>query len=88
MFSQNEKNTTGNHVAESIGTTIYSNASDVLYDIENWPGLPLVGPSTLDEANIRLDEAEKDMDNNQGFSWNQVMHEAKVIVDKYGTSIY
>lgn len=58
------------------------------YDIDNWPGMPLVGPDSAEEMNARIDKAEQDMDNNKGFSWNQVMLDAQSIVNRYANSVY
>ena len=53
------------------------------YDIDKWPGMPLVGPANIDELNARIDQAEQEMDHNNGFSWDQVMLDAQTIVNRY-----
>ena len=52
-------------------------------NIDNWPGMPLVGPSNLDEVNARIDQAEQEINKGIGFSWEQVMSEALSIVSRY-----
>lgn len=75
-------------VAEPVAATIRSDISTLGYDIDNWPGMPLVGPSNRDEINARIDQAEQEMANQQGFSWEQVMMEAQSIVNRYETAVY
>ena len=75
-------------VAEPVVATIRSDISTLGYDIDNWPGMPLVGPDNIDEMNARIDQAEQEMANQQGFSWEQVMMEAQSIVNRYETAVY
>ena len=75
-------------VAEPVAATIRSDISTLGYDIDNWPGMPLVGPSNRDEINARIGQAEQEMANQQGFSWEQVMMEAQSIVNRYETAVY
>ena len=75
-------------VAEPVAATIRSDISTLGYDIDNWPGMPLVGPDNIDEMNARIDQAEQEMANQQGFSWEQVMMEAQSIVNRYETAVY
>ena len=75
-------------VAEPVAATIRSDISTLGYDIDNWPGMPLVGPSNRDEINARIDQAEQEMANQQGFSWEQVMMDAQSIVNRYETAVY
>ena len=57
-------------------------------DIDNWPGMPLVGPSNLEEMNARIDQAEQEINEGIGFSWEQVMSDAQSIVSRYETAVY
>ena len=50
--------------------------------------MPLVGPSNNEEMNARIDQAEEEMDNNHGVSWEQVMLDAQSIVNRYATTVY
>ena len=74
--------------AESAGVAVRSDVSSLGYDIDNWPGMPLVGPDNIDEMNARIDQAEQEMDNGIGFSWEQVMTDAQSIVNRYETAVY
>lgn len=56
------------------------------YDIDKWPGMPFVGPASIDEMNARIDQAEQEMDHDNGFSWDQVMLDAQTIVNRYAKS--
>ena len=58
------------------------------YDIDKWPGMPLVGPANIDEMNARIDQAEQEMDHDNGFSWDQVMLDAQTIVNRYANTIH
>jgi hypothetical protein len=55
--------------AEPIGAVAVHANDDKLYSIDNWPGMPLVGPADIDEANARIDEAEREIDENGGIDW-------------------
>ena len=74
--------------AEPVAVAIRSDISTLGYDIDNWPGMPLVGPSNMDELNARIDQAEQEIDNDNGLSWEQVMMEAQSIVNRYETAVY
>ena len=74
--------------AEPIGAVLRSDVSVMGYDIDNWPGMPLIGPSTMDEANARIDQAEQDINEDKGYSWEQVMMDAQMIVNRYETTVY
>ncbi len=74
--------------AEPVGAAVRSDVSALGYDVDNWPGMPLVGPDNIEEMNARIDQAEQDMDNDNGFSWDQVMLDAQAIVNRYATSVY
>lgn len=52
--------------AESIGAVAIHGDDEKLYGIDNWPGMPLVGPADIDEANARIDEAEREIEENGG----------------------
>ena len=41
--------------AEPVGAAMHADVSTLGYDIDNWPGMPLVGPSNLEEMNARID---------------------------------
>ena len=58
------------------------------YDIDNWLGMPLIGPDNLEEMNARIDQAEREIDEGIGFSWEQVMLDAQSIVSRYETTVY
>ena len=73
---------------ESVGTAMRSDVSTLGYDIDNWPGMPLVGPSNLEELNARIDQAEREIDEGIGFSWEQVILDAQSIVSRYETVVY
>jgi hypothetical protein len=74
--------------AEPVGAATRSDVSVNGYDIDSWPGMPLVGPANLDEMNARIDKAEQEMDYDNGFSWDQVMLDAQSIVNRYATTIH
>lgn len=82
-----EEESTG-MAAEYAGVAVRSDVSSLGYDIDNWPGMPLVGPDNIDEMNARIDQAEQEMDNGIGFSWEQVMTDAQSIVNRYETAVY
>ena len=54
--------------AEPVGTAVRDDVSAQGYDIDKWPGMPLVGPANIDEMNARIDQAEQEMDHDNGFS--------------------
>jgi len=74
--------------AEPVAAAMRSDVSAWGYDIDNWPGMPLVGPSNIDKMNARIDQAEQEIDNGNGFAWEQVMQEAQSIVNRYETAVY
>jgi hypothetical protein len=75
-------------VAEPIGAAMRADVSTLGYDIDNWPGMPLVGPGSFEEMNARIDQAEREISEGIGFSWEQVMSDAKSIVSRYETAVY
>ena len=74
--------------AEPAGTAVRGDVSTPGYDIDKWPGMPLVGPANIDELNARIDQAEQEMDHDNGFSWDQVMLDAQTIVNRYANTIH
>ena len=74
--------------AEPVGTATHGDVSINGYDIDCWPGMPLVGPANIDEMNVRIDLAEQEMDHDNGFSWDQVMLDAQSIVNRYANTIH
>ena len=85
--SFNESESAG-MAAEPVGAATRDDASIYGYDIDSWPGMPLVGPNNIDEMNARIDQAEQEMDCDNGFSWEQVMLDAQSIVNRYATTVY
>ena len=73
--------------AEPVETAVRGDVSAQGYDIDKWPGMPLVGPANIDELNARIDQAEQEMDHDNGFSWDQVMLDAQTIVNRYANTI-
>ena len=45
--------------------------------------MPLTGPSTYEEAVTRIEQAEREMDADDGASWEEVLSEAKDKVNNY-----
>ena len=74
--------------AEPVGAAIRTDVSTFGYDIDNWPGMPLVGPDNRQEMNARIDQAEREINEGIGFSWEQVMSDAQSIVSRYETAVY
>ena len=56
-------------VNEPVGAAVRTSVDDNMYGIDDWPGMPLVGPVTIDEANSRIDQAEQEIDNDKGMDW-------------------
>ena len=50
--------------------------------------MPLVGPSSIEEMNVRIDEAEIEMETSEGYDWDSVMLDATNIVNEYANSVY
>ena len=74
--------------AEPVGAAVRNDVSSMGYNIDSWPGMPLVGPSNNEEMNARIDQAEQEMDHDNGFSWDQVMLDAQTIVNRYANTIH
>ena len=74
--------------AESMGVAMSNPVDEKLYSIDNWPGMPLVGPSTIEEMNARIDAAELEMETSDGYDWDSVMLDAANIVNDYANSVY
>ena len=72
----------GMMAAEPVGAAMRADVSTLGYDIDNWPGMPLVGPDNLEEMNARIDQAEQEINAGIGFSWEQVMLDAQSIVSR------
>ena len=83
-----DKEEQANKAAEPVGTALRSDVSVLGYDIDNWPGMPIVGPSDLEELNARIDQAEQEMNEENGYSWEEVMMDAHAIVNRYETAVY
>ena len=60
--------------AEPVGTAVRDDVSAQGYDI--------------DKLNARIDQAEQEMDHDNGFSWDQVMLDAQTIVNRYANTIH
>lgn len=75
-------------VEEPVGAACRSEVSSLGYNIDNWPGMPIVGPDNLEEMNARIDQSEQDMELGKGFSWEQVMQDAQSIVNRYAATVY
>lgn len=50
--------------------------------------LPLAGPTSYEEAIARIEEAEREMDANEGVAWEDVMSEAMQKVNNYEVAVY
>ena len=50
--------------------------------------MPLTGPSTYEEAVTRIEQAEREMDADDGASWEEVLSEAKDKVNNYEVAVY
>ena len=74
--------------AEPVGAVVRADVSTLGYDIDSWPGMPIVGPSNLEEMNARIDQAEREINEGIGFFWEQVMSDAQSIVSRYETAVY
>jgi hypothetical protein len=74
--------------AEPIGLATPTFVNEKTYNIDDWPGMPLVGPSSLEEMNARIDEAEIEMETSEGYDWDSVMLDATNIVNEYANSVY
>jgi hypothetical protein len=86
--SRRDENENIDMAAEPVGTAMRSDVSALGYDIDNWPGMPLVGPDNIEEMNARIDQAEQEMDDDKGFVWEEVMLDAQAIVNRYEAAVY
>ena len=75
-------------VAEPVGTTSYSSAIDKECEVLKWDKMPTIGPSTYEEAISRIEEAERDIDENGGVAWEDVIQAARLRVKNYENQIY
>ena len=57
--------------AESISAIAQDFDDEQLYGIDHWPGMPLVGPTNIDETIARIDEAEREIDEDGGMDWSE-----------------
>ena len=57
-------------VSEPIGEVVNGYADEQLYSIDNWPGMPLVGPTCREEAHARIDEAEREIAEGNTMRWS------------------
>lgn len=73
---------------EPIGAVALNNNDERLYSVDNWPGMPLVGPTDVDEVKARIDEAEREIANGEVYDWNSVMMEAVDLVNHYANKVY
>ena len=69
FMKEKQDNTPFEGCAEPIGAVTLHSDDEQLYGIDNWPGMPLVGPADIDEANARIDQAEREIDENGGMDW-------------------
>ena len=74
--------------AEPIGLATPTFVNEKTYNIDDWSGMPLVGPSSIEEMNARIDEAEIEMETSEGYDWDSVMLDATNIVNEYANSVY
>lgn len=86
--SRRDENKSAGMAAEPVGAAVRSDVSALGYDIDNWPGMPLVGPDNIAEMNARIDQAEQEMDDDKGFVWEEVMLDAQAIVNRYEAAVY
>ena len=86
--SRRDENKSAGMAAEPVGAAVRSYVSALGYDIDNWPGMPLVGPDNIEEMNARIDQAEQEMDDDKGFVWEEVMLDAQAIVNRYEAAVY
>ncbi len=76
------------YAAEPIGAVALNYSDEQLYGIDHWSGMPLVGPADVDEVNVRIDEAEREIANGEVYDWNSVMMEAVDLVNHYANKVY
>ena len=50
--------------------------------------MPILGPSTYEEAIVRIEEAEKEIDLDGGCSWEDVMFEARQRAKRHEVAVY
>jgi len=79
---------TGHLAEEPIGAIASDFDDEQLYGIDNWPGMPLVGPTNIEETNARIDEAEREIACGEVYDWNSIMVEAVDIVNHYANRVY
>ena len=74
-------------VAEPVGVTSYSSAIEERETLD-WEGMPTIGPSTYEEAISRIEEAEREIDENGGFAWDEVIQTVRLRVKSYENQVY
>ena len=87
-MKEKKNNTPFEGCAEPIGAVAVHGVDEQLYGIDNWPGMPLVGPADIEEANARINQAEREIENGEVFDWDSVMLEASNIVRQYAATVY
>ena len=74
-------------VAERVGAVSHSPAVEEC-EILDWEGMPTIGPSTYEEAISRIEEAEREIDENGGVAWEEVLQAARLRVKSYENQVY
>ena len=69
--------------AEPVGALALNYDDEQLYGVDTWPGMPLVGPTNIDEVNARIDEAELEIDEDGGMEWDDFK---SMLMNKHTTS--
>ena len=71
----------------SSGVTSYSSAIEERETLD-WEGMPTIGPSTYEEAISRIEEAEREIDENGGVAWDEVIQTVRLRVKSYENQVY
>jgi len=71
MEDNNKDIISSDTVAEPVGAIAVNADNKQLYGIDHWPGMPIVGPTDIEEAHARIDEAEHEIDGNGGMDWTE-----------------
>jgi len=88
MKEKKEDVPTEHLAAEPIAAKAMDYENEQLYGIDKWPGMPLVGPANVEEANARIDEAEREIASGEVYDWNRVMLDAVDVVNHYANRVY
>jgi hypothetical protein len=67
-------------VAEPIGATSCPSPIEKFKSLD-WEGMPSIGPSSYEEAVSRIEEAEREIDENGGVAWDEVLQAARLRVN-------